>query len=88
MKKPTLEERFEAAAKRAAKTKLVLAPDVLLHLYAYYKQASGESLSYKIIPDNDLRSAFKQNALFQARNLSKEQAMERYIEYVDRFITD
>ncbi|MDT8347844.1 MAG: acyl-CoA-binding protein [Flavobacteriaceae bacterium] len=88
MKKSTLEARFEAAAEKAAKTKLVLAPDVLLHLYAYYKQASGESLSYKIIPDNDLRSAFKQNALFQARNLSRKQAMKRYIEYVERYIID
>lgn len=57
--------------------------DVLLKLYAYYKRATGnEAISSGGKP---LISAFKANALFQARNISRKQAKRLYIETVDHY---
>jgi len=56
--------------------------DILLKLYAYYKIANSNF-------DNPgsktpLINAFKANALFQAKNMNKKQAMKRYIELVGK----
>ncbi|MDO1511900.1 acyl-CoA-binding protein [Maribacter confluentis] len=56
--------------------------DVLLKLYAYYKIANSNF-------DNPgsktpLINAFKANALFQAKNLSKKEAMKSYIALVEK----
>lgn len=56
--------------------------DVLLKLYAYYKIANSNY-------DNPgsktpLINAFKANALFQAKNMNKKQAMKSYVELVDK----
>ncbi|MGW9685587.1 acyl-CoA-binding protein [Flagellimonas sp. 2504JD1-5] len=55
--------------------------DLLLKLYAYFKIANKNY-------DNPgsktpLINAFKANALFQAKNISVEEAMLKYIELVD-----
>ena len=57
--------------------------DVLLKLYAYYKRATNS----QDIPSssNPLISAFKTNALFQARNLNTDEAKELYIEAVKNY---
>ncbi len=52
--------------------------DILLKLYAYYKIANSNF-------DNPgsktpLINAFKANALFQAKNMSKKKAMQAYID--------
>ncbi|WP_073247267.1 acyl-CoA-binding protein [Maribacter aquivivus] len=54
--------------------------DILLKLYAYYKIANANF-------DNPgsktpLINAFKANALFQAKNMSKKKAMQSYIDLV------
>ncbi|WP_282051042.1 acyl-CoA-binding protein [Maribacter aquivivus] len=54
--------------------------DILLKLYAYYKIANSNF-------DNPgsktpLINAFKANALFQAKNMSKKKAMQSYIDLV------
>ena len=57
--------------------------DVLLKLYAYYKKATndyGRPSSRK-----PLINAFKTNALFQAQDLSEDEAKEKYIELVDNY---
>ncbi|RSK40631.1 acyl-CoA-binding protein [Mangrovimonas spongiae] len=57
--------------------------DFLLRLYAYYKKATddyGRPSSKKPIIN-----AFKTNALFQAKNISKEEAKRTYIELVDNY---
>ena len=57
--------------------------DVLLRLYAYYKKATNsiDQPSSK----NSLVSAFKTNALFQTRNLSRNEAKKLYIEAVRNY---
>ena len=57
--------------------------DVLLKLYAYYKRATGND----DMPSGSkpLINAFKANALFQARDLSQEEAKRLYIEAVDHY---
>ena len=55
--------------------------DLLLKLYAYYKIAKKNF-------DNPgsktpLINAFKANALIQAKNISRKEAMKKYIELVD-----
>ena len=57
--------------------------DVLLKLYAYYKKATndyGRPSSKK-----PLINAFKTNALFQAQDISQDEAKEKYIELVDNY---
>ena len=59
-----------------------LPADLLLKLYAYFKIANKNF-------DNPgsrtpLINAFKANALFQAKRISEEEAMERYVELVEK----
>ena len=56
--------------------------DLLLKLYAYYKIANQnfENPGSK----TPLINAFKANALIQANNTSPEQAMQQYIELVEK----
>ena len=57
--------------------------DVLLKLYAYYKKATndyGRPSSKK-----PLINAFKTNALFQAQDISQEEAKQKYIELVNNY---
>ena len=59
--------------------------DVLLKLYAYYKRATNnDDLTSGSKP---LITAFKANALFQAKDLSKEEAKQRYIETVNHYFS-
>ena len=57
--------------------------DVLLKLYAYYKQATNDQNSPS--SSNPLINAFKTNALFQAKDLSPDQAKQKYIETVHQY---
>jgi diazepam-binding inhibitor (GABA receptor modulating acyl-CoA-binding protein) len=63
-----------------------LPADFLLKLYAYYKIANENF-------DNPgsstpLINAFKANALFQAKNLSKKEAMKSYVALVRKELGD
>ncbi len=57
--------------------------DVLLKLYAYYKRATNDQSSPN--SSNPLINAFKTNALFQARDLTEEDAKRCYIETVNSY---
>ncbi len=57
--------------------------DLLLRLYAYYKKATndyGRPSSKKPIIN-----AFKTNALFQAQNVSQDEAKRIYIDLVNNY---
>jgi len=57
--------------------------DILLKLYAYYKKATnnyGRPSGKK-----PLINAFKTNALFQAQDITQDEAKEKYIELVDNY---
>ncbi len=61
------------------------APDMMLKLYAYYKQATYGDNNPEYIETNelDLRNGFKLNAWIQLRGLSKEKAKKEYIKIVN-----
>jgi len=59
-----------------------LPADLMLKLYAYYKIANKNYSNPG--SETPLINAFKANALIQAKNISKEEAMKSYIELVDR----
>ena len=61
-----------------------LPADLLLKLYAYYKIANKDFANPG--SKTPLINAFKANALFQAQNISREEAMESYINLVAKEI--
>ena len=80
-----LDIAFEEAFQKASQEEQSLVPpDLQLHLYAYYKRAIDEPyVSNRSFESNDLRSAFKMNALIQVQNISRSEAKRRYIEMVE-----
>ena len=83
MEKNNLREEFEKAVNFISNYTDPLAPDLLLKLYAYYKIANKNF-------DNPgsrkpLINAFKANALFQARDLTEEEAKKEYIALVHNY---
>lgn len=79
--------KFLKAYKMASTTDQKFPPDVLLHFYAYYKRATSKNGFY-LPPTSvgDLRSAFKVNALIQVKDLTKQEAQEKYIDLVEEYI--
>lgn len=78
-----LDIAFNKAFEIATNTKQKIAPDVLLRLYAYYKQATKGD-NFLISSDNDdLRNAFKFNAWVQLKGMSIEEAKKNYIKLVN-----
>ncbi|SDM92319.1 acyl-CoA-binding protein [Kriegella aquimaris] len=61
-----------------------LPADLLLKLYAYYKIANKNFNNPG--SKTPLINAFKANALFQAKNISREEAMEQYTMLVNKEI--
>jgi acyl-CoA-binding protein len=57
------------------------APDLMLKIYAYYKQATYGDNNPEYIETNeiDLRNGFKLNAWIQLRGMSVENAKKEYI---------
>lgn len=84
-----LDKQFKEAVKRASNTNLQFPPDVRLYFYAYYKRATGihsEHREHEDIEGSALISAFKMNALFQAKSISPEEAKRNYIAMVNEYI--
>lgn len=82
MKKETLLRKFEEAVAFLNNYKEPLPADLLLKLYAYYKIANknyGNPGS-----KTPLINAFKANALIQAQNINREEAMKAYIKLVKK----
>lgn len=78
-----LDIEFRDAVDRVNAHKEPFPADTLLKLYAYYKKATnnyGRPRSREA-----LINAFKTNALFQAKNLSEDDAKRNYIDLVDKY---
>ena len=78
-----LDIEFKAAVDRINAYTEPFPADVLLKLYAYYKKATndyGRPSSRKPIIN-----AFKTNALFQAQELTQDEAKQKYIELVNHY---
>ncbi len=80
MKKETLRKNFEEAVDFLNSYTEPLPADLLLKLYAYYKIANKNYNNPG--SKTPLINAFKANALFQAKNISREEAMKEYIKLV------
>ncbi|MDT0608405.1 acyl-CoA-binding protein [Croceitalea rosinachiae] len=73
--------KFEEAVKYVNDFKEPLPADLLLKLYAYYKIANKNYNNPG--SKTPLINAFKANALIQAKNIGRKEAMKHYIELVD-----
>ncbi len=83
MKDKDLDIRFDQAVQLALQIpQSDLPQDVQLRCYAYYKQATSDSLESKLHQNFDLRNAFKTNAWMQISHISINQAKELYIEAI------
>tara|TARA_R110001632_G_scaffold10505_6_gene38824 strand:- start:8440 stop:8706 length:267 start_codon:yes stop_codon:yes gene_type:complete len=73
-----LDIKFTKAFTQLSELEEVLAPDIMLKLYAYYKQSvSGDTFSYD--GQIDVRDAFKFNAWTQLNGMSQDDAKKQYI---------
>lgn len=83
MNSEELDREFKDAVDRINAHTDPFPADFLLRLYAYYKKATndyGRPSSRKPIIN-----AFKTNALFQAKNITAEEAKQKYIELVNNY---
>lgn len=74
--------QLQEAYKKANSIEERLAPDTMLKLYAYYKQATQGDTSLSSDSETDLRNGFKFNAWVQLRGMSVEDAKIAYINLV------
>lgn len=80
-----LDLKFKEAYKVASDLEEKLPPDVMLRLYAYYKQAvKGDRFTFN--DNSDLRNAFKFNAWMQLRGMSEREAKKEYVKLVNSII--
>lgn len=79
---------FLKAYEKASVTSRKFPPDIMLKLYAYYKQATEHSKAYIPSGNSDVKNAFKLNALLQVKEMSVQEAKEAYIKLVEENIPD
>ena len=77
------EKAFLEAYEKEKKKKIKLASDVMLRLYAYYKQATVAYSHHFEHQELDLIRSFKFNAWQQVNHLTAEEAKISYIELVN-----
>lgn len=77
--------KFEEAFERASNMTEALPQDVMLRIYAYYKQATQGTIHADRMGSVDLRHAFKTNAWMQISHLTSEEAKILYIETINSF---
>jgi len=82
-----LDTRFREAFEIASNmSQTELPADVMLRLYAFYKQATFGTANYNQSEHFDLRNAFKTNAWIQISHLSIDEAKEQYIEIINSLL--
>ena len=87
MNKTRLDIEFKEAYKTISKlSQDQFTPDIMLKLYAYYKQATYGDNNPEYIETNeiDLRNSFKLNAWVQLKGISIENAKRAYINIVNK----
>lgn len=83
MTNKALDKEFLDAVERVNAYTDPFPADTLLKLYAYYKKATndyGQPSSKKAIIN-----AFKTNALFQAKDITEDEAKQAYIDLVNNY---
>ena len=81
-----LDKKFKEAYHTASNTDIKLPPDIMLRIYAYYKQATKGSNYIQPSGNVKLKNAFKLNAWFQINHLTEEQSKEEYIKLVHKYL--
>ncbi len=79
----TLEEQFEEASKRVHTLSQRPSNDILLDLYSYHKQASVGDVHGEKPGMFDFINAAKYNAWATKKGLTREQAMQHYVDLVN-----
>lgn len=82
-----IDREFQKAYEKASTTSQKFPPDLMLKLYAFYKQATEHTTVYIPSGNNDVKNAFKLNALLQVKGMSSQEAKEAYIDLVKKHIT-
>lgn len=82
----TLEENFEVAKKKVVELPEKPSNEKMLELYALNKQASIGDVNIAKPEMFDFVATFKYNAWCSKKNMSKEEAMQQYIELVNSLI--
>ncbi len=83
MSKSELDIQFEDAFERASNMTQALPQDLMLRIYAYYKQATSDTQTGFYQEPQGLRSAFKLNAWMQISHLSPDEAKQEYINIIN-----
>ncbi len=81
---PDLETQFKQAAEDVQELPRRPGNDVLLKLYAYYKQATAGDASGSRPGMTDFAGRAKYDAWARIKGTSKEQAMQSYVELVEK----
>ena len=84
--KEALHEKFLKAVDEANAYPHLLPVDIKLKFYAYYKQATVNTGMYRPSDRVQIRNAFKLNALFQVGKYTQDEAKQRYIELVAKYL--
>jgi len=83
MDENSLNKAFIEAVERVNKHNDPFPADILLKLYAYYKKATSNKS--KPSSKKPIINAFKINALFQVKDVSKKEAKKAYINLVNHY---
>lgn len=83
-----VDQKFLQAYEKASKTSQRFPPDIMLKFYAYYKQATKKEGIYRPSGQDDIKNAFKINALLQVQGLTVQEAKEQYIQLVNEHIVE
>ncbi len=87
MSEKELDIQFKEAFEQASNMEQDSLPqDVMLRLYAYYKQATFGGFGSVNYSNQDVRDAFKTNAWLQVSNMNEEDAKMAYIELVNHIL--
>jgi acyl-CoA-binding protein len=78
--------KFQKAYEITSSMTEKLPPDTMLKLYAYYKHATRGIQFVRPSGENNVRNAFKLNAIFQLNNITEEDAKKEYIKLVEEII--
>lgn len=82
-----LDKEFEIAFEKISELKEAVAPDNMLKLYAYYKQATfGNKFTFN--SGLDVRNGFKFNAWMQLNGMSVEDAKKEYILLANKILNN
>ena len=88
MANKNLDLEFKEAFEKASNMDQALPQDVMLRIYAFYKQATFGSTLFSPVDNFDLRDAFKTNAWIQISHLTPDEAKEAYINTINAILED